>query len=191
MTKAWKTLGSSVLLGGLAVLVGVACRQITLHLSTRGPLSEHDQVRLVTSLHSDDRWYDGTPACGDVGERPSVVLLATANHCLSCRNLGFVLRDSRENLLGDIGVLVPAGHAEAVCSVLKAERLATLPVWTVRGGGGGRISRLAEPLVIDRQAGVLRYQAVSPATMGLTQWMPVHGGSAAPERGARGGDGRS
>lgn len=73
-----------------------------------------------------------SPTCGAAGpDQPTAVLSVTANQCLSCRNLGYLLREAVK--VGNPAVWVFTSRADAhdVCAKLRIEKVSNTPVFAV------------------------------------------------------------
>ncbi len=66
-----------------------------------------------------------TLACGQaqLPPKPRRLLLVTARHCLSCRNMGLVMRRLVSAERGGFALFVPSKDAAEVCSFARLERI--------------------------------------------------------------------
>ncbi len=66
-----------------------------------------------------------TLACGQaqLPPKPRQLLLVTARHCLSCRNMGLVMRRLVTTEGGRFALFVPSKDAEEMCSFARLERI--------------------------------------------------------------------
>lgn len=106
------------------LLLGVGCVQGT----SRNPTAEEvaaEQIRIVEALTSPEVIRQSRYACGPMAteETPDEVFMVTADQCLGCRNVGWMLR--RRARLAPSGrtirVLVPRSDVTATCEYLARE----------------------------------------------------------------------
>ncbi len=76
--------------------------------------------------------YSGACRAGAAAASPRVAVLINAHQCLSCRDLGYMLRRVPPTLAagGKTALIVPASDTAVVCAFLRQERIA-IPTLTL------------------------------------------------------------
>jgi hypothetical protein len=110
----------------------VACLAACGQPATQTALTRSEQqseARLTATRVAEKLAGAPVSACGSGSAPPmvGVAVMINARQCLSCRDLGYMLRRLKTHVAGSPVVVVPAADTPAICPYLRQERV-RLPV---------------------------------------------------------------
>lgn len=96
------------------------------------PAEQYREASLTAAAVAGKLTASSIAACGTAAAPATVggAVMINARQCLSCRDLGYMLRRLREHAPSGTVVVVPAGDTTAICPYLRQERV-HLPVLAV------------------------------------------------------------